>query len=402
VTQQSPAAGTQAGGSSFDAVPAKGGRRRSVSVLRRVARRAPGSRRVWRRIRDGTPLWVSPVPVSRARDRGPPAADPEAALARYRASTLTGQADDFVLYRIIGNDLPPRHQAGQARRNLAFILEHEPDLPGCEKRFVVNRIVDGDEERRIVALLEQAGATYFRIPFNWAEYARVPFDAAGVPARYRPGWKRYEWLRRDQQERVRARLYRHKNNYVMNNNGARNAALEDGRSCATWVMPWDGNCFLPMAAYEQIREAVRARPHIPYLLVRMVRLDENWQAFNNDVDSWAVDEPQIVFRRDAAGGFDAAFPYGRRPKVELLWRLGVAGPWNEWGVEPWDLPCPAYHADAGAFAWAGWVARLAAAPQGPGEVPRNAAERTQARARAIVDFLEALDRRAGVSQWDEA
>lgn len=106
----------------------------------------------------------------------------------------------------------PRHENGQAGRNLSFILEHEPDLPRCEKRFIVNRIVDVDEETKIVGLLEQAGATYFRIPFRWEAYTQASMDVTGVPERYRPNSKRYCWLRTDERERVRARLYRHKNN----------------------------------------------------------------------------------------------------------------------------------------------------------------------------------------------
>jgi hypothetical protein len=315
-------------------------------------------------------------------------------LARYRASSVTAEPDDFVLYRIIGNDLPPRHGMGQARRNLAFILEHEPDLPRCEKRFVVNRIVDAEEERRIEMLLEQAGVTYFRIPFSWAEYAQVPLDLAGVPEPYMPGSPRFDWLRSEQQERVRARLYRLKNNYAMNNNGARNAALEDGRSVAKWILPWDGNCFLSKQAYEEIREAVGTQPEVPYFLVRMVRLDDNKQALDSDVASRAVEEPQVVFRRDAAMRFDAAFPYGQRPKAELLWRLGVPGPWDEWDIEPWDLPCPDYGVDAAGFAWAGWVARLAATVRDDGEEVNaevDATARTQARTQAIVQFLNWLD-----------
>lgn len=381
--------------------PVTGGRRRILFALEQVARYVPGSSRVHRRIKEGTPLWVSPVPVSQPRDRGSPTSDPEAVLARYRASPVTRERDDFVLYRIIGNDLPPRHQVGQARRNLAFILEHEPHLPGCEKRFVVNRIADNEEERQIVALLEQAGAAYFRIPFSWEEYAQAPLDVHGVPERYLPGSKRHGWLRHDQQERVQARLYRHKNNYVMNNNGARNAALDEGRAAAKWVMPWDGNCFLTEHAYAEIREAVRRRPDIPYVLVRMVRLDENLQAFAGDLASQAVAEPQIVFRRDASMGFDWLFPYGRRPKVELLWRLGVPGPWDEWGIEPWDLAPPSYHPEAGAFEWAGWVARLAAGPGSNGAGVETATDRSVLRTRAILAFLKGLDHRAeGVGQVD--
>ena len=364
-----------------------------VETVAGLVKRLPGATRVWRRIKHGTPVWVSPLPVTKARDRGRLTTDPEAVLAQYRASEVTAEPDDFVLYRIIGNDLPPRHEVGQARRNLAFILEHEPTFPQCEKRFVVNRIVDPDEERKILDLLEQAGVSYFRIPFRWEEYAQVPWDLVGVPRRYMPGSRRHRWLREDEQERVRATFYRHKNNYVMNNNGARNAALSEGRSLAKWVMPWDGNCFLTEKGFEDLRQAVRTRPWVPYLLVRMVRLEKNQDVFEKDIWSETFEEPQIVFRRDAATCFDPAFPYGQRPKVELLWRLGVPGAWDAWGIEPWDLPCPGYHADAGAYGWAGWVVRLAAALAEESAGSATATERMLVRTQAIVDLLRHLDRR---------
>jgi hypothetical protein len=313
-------------------------------------------------------------------------------LKRYRKSGVTSEPDTFALYRIIGNDLPPLHERGQARRNLEFILEHEPEFAACVKRFVVNRIVDEQEERQIVSLLEQAHVPYVRIPFNWAEYVEMPLDREGIPEQYLPQSKRYRRLREDEQQRVCARMYRHKNNYVMNNNGARNAALDDGTSVAKWIMPWDGNCFLTQSAYDEICEAVRNHSCVPYLLVRMIRLDENLQAIEQDLSVSTAEEPQIVFRRDAAMRFHPAFPYGRRPKVELLWRLGVPGPWDEWGIEPWDLPCPAHASEAGGFESAGWVARLSAAPGGYGLGSVDASQRTAARTQAIVQFLQRLDR----------
>ena len=47
-----------------------------------------------------------------------------------------------------------------------------------------------------------------------------------------------------------------------------------------------------------------------------------------------------MFHRDAPLAFDESYPYGRRDKVELLWRLGVAGAWDGWRDDPWDPPRP--------------------------------------------------------------
>jgi hypothetical protein len=93
------------------------------------------------------------------------------AAGRLRAAGLDTVPDTFVLYRMLGNDLPPRHEIGQTLANLRFMLDHEPELEACEKRWVVNRIVDPEQEAAIIALLEERGQSYLRIPFELANTA---------------------------------------------------------------------------------------------------------------------------------------------------------------------------------------------------------------------------------------
>lgn len=147
------------------------------------------------------------------------------AMWDYFARGFHREPDTFVLYRIIGNDLPPRHRAGQTLTNLRFILEHEPELPHCEKRWVVNRIVDPEVEKQIIELLERHGARYLHIPFREEEYRKVgwrfnEFDpprvhlpagvrqartAAALPGA-RPRLPQQEPLRDEQQRRPQRRL----------------------------------------------------------------------------------------------------------------------------------------------------------------------------------------------------
>ncbi len=342
--------------------------------------------------------------MSYPADRGPsPEIDTEALRVRYATSPASREPDTFVLYRIIGNDLPPRHAAGQSRKNLEFILEHEPDLPGCEKRFIVNRIADSDEEHAVLAMLNQAGARYLHLPFDPEEYRAAPWDVEGVPLSYAPCGTVFAALTEAQQGRVLMRLYRYKNNAVMNNNGARNAALREGRTLAKWVLPWDGNCFLTAQAWRAIVSAVAAAPHIPYFMVPMARVTGNARLLDDAFSPESKEEPQIIFRRDAPLEFDPAWCYGRRPKVELLWRLGVPGDWDTWSIEPWDLSCPPYAAEAGAVGRAGWVARLSSGQshleQALGEAlvadryDRAFVDRGLARVEAIKTFIDRLDDR---------
>ncbi len=330
--------------------------------------------------------------AARASDRGRrPQADEQRLQEEYRRSDASRQPDGFVLYRIVGNDIVPRHRPGQSRANVRFILENEPDLADCEKRWVLNRIVDGDEERAIRELLESRGQSHFSIPFQKDDYAQCPWDLNGLP---RPGYTlsgEFDGLSRTFTDRVNKRLYRHKNNYVVNNNGARNSALADGKSRAKWILPWDGNCFLTVSAWREITEAVRSRPWFPYFVVPMARVNEQSSLVDPRFRPPADQEPQLLFRADSVEAFDERFYYGRRPKVEILWRLGVPGPWDEWAMEPWDLPYPEYCAEAGQFGWAGWVARLPSGKPHLESGPNSETLRHRVRAGAVSAFLSRLD-----------
>ena len=311
---------------------------------------------------------------------------------RYRKSPLRLQQDSFVLYRIIGNDLYPRHRLGMSRANVQFILQHEPPLPDCEKRWVVNRIVDQAEERAIIELLERHGQSYLHLPFVIEEYERIGWDLdcfadqEFLLAHPRPDTLPLAHPLRE------ARAWNSKNRYVMNNNGARNAALRAGRGIAKWVLPWDGNCFLTEAAWAEIRAAVLAQPYLKYFVVPMARTAANSDLLMPDYRPQAFDEPQVLFRRDASEEFDPLFVYGRRPKVALLWRLGVPGPWDEWQCASWDWPKPHLSPEAHQFATCGWVNRLESGQQVLERTGREARrQRGEARSNAIIMMLDRLD-----------
>lgn len=345
-----------------------------------------------KRSASGNGWFTSSVPISFPFERGSPdLLNVAEAKKRYQLSSITHDDDTFVLYRIIGNDLVPRHSKGQSRQNLAFILDHEPELPKCEKRFVVNRIVDSEEERAIIDMLEAAGVPYLHIPFEWKDYCEKTWDAQGVPSNYAPFSKGYASLSPSEKSRITMRLFRNKNNYVMNNNDARNAALKEGKSLAKWVLPWDGNCFVTTSAWRSIMQDVASREECPYFFVPMARITDNDTLLDATECPEAHEEPQLIFRCDSQQEFDPEWYYGRRPKVELFWRLGIPGPWDKWAIEPWDLPCPNYSRDAGLFAKAGWVARLFSGQAHLENTPNGLVDRGVARNDAIYDLLDHLD-----------
>lgn len=331
-----------------------------------------------------------------------PARPTSAALkAAYEAAGLHEMADTFVLYRIIGNDLYPRHRKGQSRSNVAFILENEPELEACEKRWVINRIVDGDEREAIIALLERHRQAWIEIPFDWDEYDRIDWDVEafdGLPCEVS---REFDQLDEKERGLVAARLRQSKNNYVMNNNGARNAALADGLDRAKWVLPWDGNCFVTVSAWRDIREAVTGRPWLKHFLVPMARITDNASLLDPGFAPEAAEEPQILFRCDSTESFDARHPYGRRPKVDLFWRLGVPGPWDKWKYYPWDMTARGASAEAHQFGHAGWVARLASGQSHLEQSDaRSFQDRGLARAEAIVSTLDHLDAQRLYRRYD--
>lgn len=266
----------------------------------------------------------------------------------------------FVFYRILGNDLPPRHGAGQTLRNVQFILEHEPAFPGCDKRWVLNRISDERQETELVRLLDAHGQRYFRIPFDLSEFARTFLDAEWLPEGLNAMEIAYGKLPRTDGLAAFRWIHRKRNIYAINNNGAREAALADGlaNSTAQWVMPWDGGCFLTADAFSALARIADDNPEARYLVVPLHRLDDNSELFDPAFAPTAQHEPQVVFRRDARDRFDVNLPYGESPKADLLVRIGVPGPWNQWYVTRWE-PRPITPAlDKDRFVIGSWVARL--------------------------------------------
>jgi len=184
----------------------------------------------------------------------------KAARIAYKTLPVSRTKDSFMLVRIIGNDLEPRHREGQSYDNALFILDNEPIFADCEKFWIVNRIADPVPEARIIALLESRGQNFHRIPFELDAYRQVRWNTD----RLSPGETRFSnartWPGGQDAARYQTHIRLHKNRYAMNNNGARNKALEMARGRAKWLMPWDGNCYLTREAFETIRTAVATNP----------------------------------------------------------------------------------------------------------------------------------------------
>jgi len=221
----------------------------------------------------------------------------------------------IAVYRILGNDLWPRHGRGQTLAAVRFVLREEPRLEGLERRWVLNRIVSRRAERRLIDLLAAAGEPVLRLPFDAAGYAAAAARTEPPP----------EYPLAHELDSPGAAAYHHKLLYGVNVNGARNAALRDGRERAEWVLPLDGGCVFDRAGWGALRARLAGADR-PAWAVPLYRLDRRRDYFGFDPARAPEDEPQLLLRRDAGLEFDEGYRYGRLDKVELLERLGLLRP----------------------------------------------------------------------------
>ncbi len=271
---------------------------------------------------------------------------------------LSDMSDTFALCRVIGNDLVPRHRAGQSLENVRFILENEPEFENCTKLWILNRIFDPQNEADLITLLDKHGQTYKRIPFDAEELQGIGFDFENFDDAMVFADGRLEAMPEEAQARMVGQVYRGRNNYVMHNNGARNAALEYCLEYGKWALPFDGNCYFTESAWQSLRDDIMGQRDKRYIIVPMARMLDNAELLRDDVTPNATEEPQLAFRCDAPLRFDEAHPYGKRPKVELFLHLGIPGPWDEWAITDYDTPPRKTSPEGHRVGRAGWVARL--------------------------------------------
>lgn len=313
-------------------------------------------------------------------------------------------ADELTLVRIIGNDLHPRHGSGQALRNLAFILDNEPDFPGCRKVFVLNRIFDADTEQEAKRIVEKHGHEAMVLPFLGEEYIVRQCDTSVF------GGDRYflsdafASLKENAKDRERLWACVAKVHYAMNINGARNIALERGRQLGKWTLLLDGGCFVRADAFEQLRADLVSPPFVPYVVIPMQRLLSNEDAARVELASGSVEEPQIAIHACARNGFDEIYPYGLRDKVSLLQRVGVPGAWDNWGDYAWLPDVEQDVAELFMFKYAGTSVLRLSSGTSTSMLDRKGSHsiRYQSRNKAVLRTIAMLDDRFGSSDKERA
>ena len=83
--------------------------------------------------------------------------------------------------------------------------------------------------------------------------------------------------------------------------------------------------FFTGTAWDELRSVVTDQPACGVFEVPMYRVPDNALL--------SLCEPQIMFHRSVNERFEPMLPYGMGPKVEMLFRLGITGPWDDWPGE---------------------------------------------------------------------
>lgn len=273
-------------------------------------------------------------------------------------------AAEAILFRLLGADQPPGIPAGTVLRQLRFLLEQEPELPGLKKRWLLHRIVDAEEREALIRLLEEHRQRWHELPFEPAVYSACWMDLGAVPADHHPWSERFGQLSSDQQAQVLDYIARAKSLYLFNRNEARNHALQLGWAETRWVFPWDSSCLLTPEAWQVIRP-VLALPDLAYLGVPCASLADVPSSLHGlDQPSPADGLPLLGFARNARPPFDPGLREGFSSDSDLPRRLGLAGPWQQSGLElpPWEVMDTTPLIDRARLVQAGWAYRLPPQP----------------------------------------
>lgn len=288
------------------------------------------------------------------------------------------------LYRIIGNDINGLHDSDQTYENLRFILENEPRYDNLDKIYVLNRISNREKLNSYKELLTLHDAHFIEIEFDINELRSISNDKSSMPEGFKV---KTDWHRLCHEISIRES----KNQYCINNNGARNFALRHGKKRYRWVLPWDGNCFLNESCWRRLIETMHAADeYVKYLITPMDRVEDNskdvlLEAFPSD----AAEEPQICFRNDSSEEFDENRLYGFQPKVELLKRLAVPGMWDDWNnIYPWKPSATKRSLEAGNFEFSSAVYRLAS---GNIQTSKSSLSRSHVRTKGIIDYIDSFE-----------
>jgi len=183
----------------------------------------------------------------------------------------------------------------------------------------------------------------------------------------------------------------------MNNNGARNHALNYGRKRAKWTFVLDGFCMFNDDLWENTIKNINDNTKL--IIIDMIRLTDN-KVYNENIDyfeSFEKHEPQVAFYHSSKIKFNENYVYGRLPKVELLKYIKLNGKWDNWNLLPIEKNFYSQRESIDInYEKKGLIMRLRTAP----EESLNQSSRTEKRTEGINIFLLNLDKQTNWKNYN--
>jgi len=221
----------------------------------------------------------------------------------------------YCVFRIIGQDVPPRHVEGNSFESLKYLLEHEPPLTGAYKKYYLQHNLPRLYRERIEELLVQHNCSWIT---GLSSFATL--------------------------------------------NQSRNYCIEKGLESAEYVLPLDGRSYFTEQDWIQFDRIARATNEAGYVLPQVQIPSSNEDPGYNFYETAVYEGKRVTFLREPALAFSvdmtvrypAATRYGSDVSSWYLMRgLGVPGIWDHVSPDIF-LKTPFYHK----LKYAGCVHRL--------------------------------------------
>lgn len=199
----------------------------------------------------------------------------------------------YSIFRILGNETPPRDQPDARLRTLEYILDNEPEFPDCIKCWVINCIHDRERRELIGRMLTERNMYHVILPIWRAKY-------------------------------LEAKTRDEKITQVVGINRARNVAIKHGHYISNFTCILDGDCFysedLWQMTVNEIEEDQKVRRDRKYYSTPSSRATFEHARISSQ--PMLLAEPMLIFRNDSDIFFDESIPFGQGDKLHLLYKLG--------------------------------------------------------------------------------
>lgn len=199
----------------------------------------------------------------------------------------------YSIFRILGNETPPRDDDDARLKSLQFILDNEPEFPNTIKCWIVNCIHDKIRRELICKMLSDRNMYYVIVPIVKSDYVQA----------------------KDRRQKIR---------HLIGINRARNFAIKHGRLISNISFVLDGDCMFNQLLWDktcneiELDQSINLNRKIYSIPTSRSRLEH---CLNSD-KAMLLAEPMLAFRSDNNVFFDESIPFGEGDKLKLLYQLG--------------------------------------------------------------------------------